>query len=507
MVDGAAEIGEAGDAVVGLSDSARDDAGKMREIRIDVQRHAVKRRPAPHAHADGGDLVLGHLAKRRRRFVGPRDPHADTGLARLADDVERLQRLDQPAFERGHIGSHIRPSALEVEHHISDPLPGPVIGELAAASGAMNRKAGVDQVGVLRARAGGVKRRMLDEPNALGRVSARDRVGAHFHLRQGVGILRQSRGDHPFDRGRVIWRQERRVRRKARIEHAGFYQNARLSASRGGAEAISSSRRKLTRIMISVACVCSAERPSQIGCPSSMNHAQPIACIEFFALRREFTLDANGKVAAFVLWLFRVLSDCVVCVRGHGLGPRWPEPLVGCRWRAGVDRRRVDERIWRRMDLAAGNRSAHRDLVRLDRVRSSLGRQSPDQSNPRRRADLCSIRPDGFADRFWPDGARTLRARAADAKHLQRPRLFGRGPEGETLVDRRMGVLWRGDRIHPGRPKFDGARSGGKHRRGGRRRASTRAATSAFTGFRAFSTRKSLTGCAPPGRRTSGTET
>ena len=34
------------------------------------------------------------------------------------------------------------------------------------------------------------------------------------------------------------------------------------------------------------------------------------------------------------------------------------------------------------------------DLVRLDRVRAALGRQSPDQSNPRRRADLRSIRPD-----------------------------------------------------------------------------------------------------------------
>ena len=177
---------------------------KWVEIGIDVERDAVQRRPAPHAHADGGDLVLGRFAQRRRRLVGPRDPDADPVLARLADDVERLQRLDQPAFERGHIGAHVGPAALEVEHDISDPLPGSVIGELAAASGAMDRKTGFDEVAVLGARAGGVERRMLDEPDAFGRVAARDRLGARLHLRQRVGVLRQSRGDDPFDGRRIM---------------------------------------------------------------------------------------------------------------------------------------------------------------------------------------------------------------------------------------------------------------------------------------------------------------
>ena len=53
---------------------------------------------------------------------------------------------------------------------------------------------------------------------------------------------------------------------------------------------------------------------------------------------------------------------------------------------------------------------------------------------------------------FGQTALRTLCARAADAKHLQRPRLFGCGPEGETLVDRRMGVLGRSDRVRPRRP-------------------------------------------------------
>ena len=45
---------------------------------------------------------------------------------------------------------------------------------------------------------------MLEEPDPFGRVSTRDRLRAELHLRQGVGILRQSGGDDPFDRRRII---------------------------------------------------------------------------------------------------------------------------------------------------------------------------------------------------------------------------------------------------------------------------------------------------------------
>ena len=48
------------------------------------------------------------------------------------------------------------------------------------------------------------------------------------------------------------------------------------------------------------------------------------------------------------------LSGCVARVGGHGLGRRWPEPLVGCRRRAYVHRRRADGRICRRLDLPQG---------------------------------------------------------------------------------------------------------------------------------------------------------
>src|SRR5579862_4313570 len=49
-----AQIVQAGHAE--LADAAGYDAVEMREIGVDVERHAVKRHPAPHAYADGGDL-------------------------------------------------------------------------------------------------------------------------------------------------------------------------------------------------------------------------------------------------------------------------------------------------------------------------------------------------------------------------------------------------------------------------------------------------------------------
>ena len=161
-----------------------------------------------------------------------RATHTPTRLSRVSPhDVESLQRLDQPMFERGDVGSHVGPAALEVEHDVTDPLPGSVVGELAAASGAMDRKTGFDEVALFGARAGGVKRRMLEEPDAFGRVSARDRIGARLHLHERVGILRQSGGDDPFDGRRIMGGKQRRARGKARIEHAALYQKERSGAS------------------------------------------------------------------------------------------------------------------------------------------------------------------------------------------------------------------------------------------------------------------------------------
>ena len=84
-------------------------------------------------------------------LVGPPDPDADAILAALAAHVEGVERADDPFFQAGHIGAHVRPPPLQVEHHIGHPLAGAVIGELAAAAGGEQRKARIEQVAFLAA--------------------------------------------------------------------------------------------------------------------------------------------------------------------------------------------------------------------------------------------------------------------------------------------------------------------------------------------------------------------
>jgi hypothetical protein len=63
-----------------------------------------------------------------------------------------------------------------------------MIGELAAAPGAIDGKAGIDQVAVIGAGAGGIDRRMFQQPHQLLRLTLGDGGGACFHLRHSLGI-------------------------------------------------------------------------------------------------------------------------------------------------------------------------------------------------------------------------------------------------------------------------------------------------------------------------------
>src|SRR5262249_13606564 len=50
--------GKAGDGVALIADAARHDGGKMREVRIDVERHTVQGHPLLHADTNSSNLVL-----------------------------------------------------------------------------------------------------------------------------------------------------------------------------------------------------------------------------------------------------------------------------------------------------------------------------------------------------------------------------------------------------------------------------------------------------------------
>jgi hypothetical protein len=82
--------------------------------------------------------------------------------------------LDQPLLEIAHESAHVGAAQPEVQQNAGHPLPGHVIGELIAASGRKDGKAGLDQVGGLRARPRSVDRRMFQQPDELGRAMVHD---------------------------------------------------------------------------------------------------------------------------------------------------------------------------------------------------------------------------------------------------------------------------------------------------------------------------------------------
>src|SRR5260370_4613067 len=190
-----AEIGEGSDAVARVRDAAGDDRREVRKVRIDIDRDAVERHPAPQPHADGGDLVF-----KARTLVRPADPDTDPILASLAPHMEGRERPDDPFLKTSDIGPHVRPPPLQVEHDIGHPLAGTVIGELTAASGRKHRKTGVEEVTGLAAGPGGIERGMLQQPDQLGRLAGSDLGYPRLHGRHSLEIRYRPVGYPPFDR-------------------------------------------------------------------------------------------------------------------------------------------------------------------------------------------------------------------------------------------------------------------------------------------------------------------
>ena len=136
-------------------------------------------------------------------LLGPPHPDADAILAALAAHAEGRKGADDPFLQRHHEAAYVRSPALEVEHHIGDPLAGAVIGELPTAAGAMHGEACLNQFLRPCAGAGGVERRMLKEPHQLRCGAVGNRSCARRHRGDGVLVADEIGAHAPFHRRKI----------------------------------------------------------------------------------------------------------------------------------------------------------------------------------------------------------------------------------------------------------------------------------------------------------------
>src|SRR6202011_888853 len=132
-----------------------------------------ERHPAPDPDPNRRDLVLGDLAGFTAGLFRPRDPDPDPVRAPLALDIESAQRRDDPGFQRAHEGAQIRVSAIEIEHHINNPLARAMVGELAAPAALVHGKTRVHEIRRPGGCPGRIERWMFEKPDEFRRGASR----------------------------------------------------------------------------------------------------------------------------------------------------------------------------------------------------------------------------------------------------------------------------------------------------------------------------------------------
>src|SRR5262245_9255463 len=181
----------------------------MRQIRLDIDRDAVKAHPAAKPYADGGDLVFRRRAVRLMWPIRSDDPDSDPVFAPFAPNVESVEGEYDPLLKRGHKGTYVLPAAAEIEHHVGNPLAGSMVRIFAAAACVEVRKPiGLDKVGWVGDRSRRVECRMFDQPYHFWRSATANRSRTGFHHLERMRILRKTWFDSPLHRRRIRRRQE-----------------------------------------------------------------------------------------------------------------------------------------------------------------------------------------------------------------------------------------------------------------------------------------------------------
>src|SRR6202521_2000450 len=108
----------------GLGKAARYDVSEITQIRIDVQRKAVRSHPAADMNTDRRDFAAG-------------SPHPGGALLPAGLNPELRQRADQHLLQGANVGHDVALPFSQIEDGVADHLARPMIGDVAAAVGAV----------------------------------------------------------------------------------------------------------------------------------------------------------------------------------------------------------------------------------------------------------------------------------------------------------------------------------------------------------------------------------
>lgn len=184
-----AQLGKAGHRI--FADSAGDDAAKMAEIRVDIDRKAVHRHPFADADPDRANLGFPPV----RRVA----PDADPAIHRPCAHAKFCQRRYHPVFQCMDEAADIRVAILQIEHDIAHALARAVIGMAATAPGLVDGESLAEQFDRIGAGPRGIERRMFQQPDQFLRLARLDRRVALFHLFERNGIFNLLGRNPPFD--------------------------------------------------------------------------------------------------------------------------------------------------------------------------------------------------------------------------------------------------------------------------------------------------------------------
>ena len=183
------QLGKTGHGI--FADATGNDAAKMAEIGVYIDRESMHRDPFPDANSNRANL--GFLPVRSVA------PDSNPAIHGPRHDPEFSKRGFHPMLQRVNKAAHIRVACLQIQNDIADPLPRTVIGMPATPARIIDWKFLTEQFRRIGTVSRSVEWWMLKQPDQLPGIAGLNRGIALFHFGERFGISDRFRGEAPFN--------------------------------------------------------------------------------------------------------------------------------------------------------------------------------------------------------------------------------------------------------------------------------------------------------------------